>query len=96
MHWNFDLDPISETKRDVFVFFFVFVFVCVFVIVIPGGLWIANVISFQKIYGLIGWQWSCDDLLGCRGDLDFSCGRAGGWTGIEGTLRGPRGPKKQI
>ena len=38
------------------VFVFVFVFVCVFVIVIviPGGLWIASVISFQKIYGLIG------------------------------------------
>ena len=72
--------------------------VFVFVIVIPGGPWIVCVISFLKIYGLIGWQWSCDDLLGCRGDMDFSCGRVDGWTGgrtgIEGTLRGPRGPKK--
>ena len=48
-----------------------FLCVCVFVIVIPGGLWIVCVISFQRIFGLIGWQWSCNDLLGCRGDLDF-------------------------
>ena len=26
--------------------------------------------------------------------MDFSCGWTGGRTGIEGTLRGPRGPKK--
>ena len=47
-----------------FVFVFVYVFLCVFVfvIVIPGDLWILCVISFQKIYGLIGWQCSCDDL----------------------------------
>ena len=32
---------------------------------------IVCVISFQKIYGLIGWQWACDDLQGCRGDLDL-------------------------
>ena len=55
----------------VFVFVFVFLCVFVFVVVIPGGLWIVCVISFQRIFGLIGWQWSCNDLLGCRGDLDF-------------------------
>ena len=49
-----------------------------FVIVIPRGPWIVCVISFLKIYGLIGWQWSCDDLLGYRGDMDFSCGRVDG------------------
>ena len=74
--------------------FFVFVCVFVIVIVIAGGLWIACVISFHKIYGLIGWQWSCADLLGCRVDLDFWRGfRVDGWTVIEGSLRGPRGPK---
>ena len=43
------------------------------------------VISFQRIFGLIGWQWSCNDLLGCRGDLDFYRGRDR--TGQDGTGR---------
>ena len=33
-----------------------------------------------------------DDLQGSKGDLDFSCGRT---DGIEGSIRGPRGPKKR-
>ena len=31
-------------------------------IVVAGGLCIVSVISFQKLCGLIGWQWSNDDL----------------------------------
>ena len=32
-------------------------------------------ISYLTIYHMSGLTWSCDDLWGCRGDLDFSCGR---------------------
>ena len=33
---------------------------------------------------------SWDDLLGCRGDLDFGMKQTSGWVGIKGFLRRPR------
>ena len=52
------------------------------------GQWIVGVTSFQKIYGLYGLKHHIVDLLSSP---DFSCGTAR--AEIEGTIRGPRGPK---
>ena len=56
-----------------------------------GGQWMMGDISFQKVYGLIGWQWSCDDLQSCTVDPDF-------WRPCtdEDVPRGPCEPKKRV
>ena len=53
-HWLFkNLAHVVSYLYFVFVVVFVFVFVCVFVFVFLGQV-MAGVVSFHKIYGLIG------------------------------------------
>ena len=55
---------------------------------------IEDIVLFLVIYHMRGLTWSWDGLEGCRGDLDFGAGgREDGGAGIEGTIRGPRGPQ---
>ena len=65
--------------------------ICIFV-----RIWIADIISFQKIYGLRG-TWGLTAVLQLIYELRKNCcGRVDGTGGrnIEGSTRGPRGPKK--
>ena len=63
--------------------------ICIFV-----RIWIADIISFQKIYGLRG-TWGLTAVLQLIYELrKYCCRRVDGTGEIEGCTRGPRGPKK--
>ena len=52
-------------------------------------IWIADIMGFQKIYDLRG-PWGLTALFQLIYELRKNCC---GWTEIEGSIRGPRGPK---
>ena len=93
------LDPNAFKKYStwwVFQALLICVFVCVFVIlfVISQRQWIVGVMSFQKIYDLICLTWWWNDLYWISIGWNFWLVQTYGRTGIIGTLRSPRGPKK--
>ena len=50
-----------------------------------SGSWVmVGVVSFHKIFGSMGWQWSRDDLKSCAVDPDLRYFKRSTWT--------PRGP----
>ena len=56
LHFHIGLYPLTTSSRNFLCLLFVFVFVCVFVFVIVMAevQWIVCVVSFQKIFGLMG------------------------------------------
>ena len=68
----------------------IYLCICIFV-----RIWIADIISFQKIYGLRG-PWGLPAVLQLIYELRKNWrGRVDGTGEIEGSTRGPRGPKKR-